>query len=236
MADTAWIDRLVAALGAAGDPQRAVEQQRYMKSALPYHGITTPELQRLLRPFLTDAATRLTSRATWEETVRALWDGATHREQRYAALALTGHRLARSWQDPSALTLYRHLVVTGAWWDVVDTIAARRVGPIVAAHPAVGRPLMRAWADDDDLWIRRTAILHQLGAKADTDAGLLAEIVEANLAGSPFAGEFFVRKAIGWALRQYAYTDPAWVRRFLRTHADRLAALSVREAAKHLAD
>ena len=103
-----------------------------MKSAMPYYGITAPRLKQTLRPILATYAPA--DRATWDETVRELWDGATHREERYAATALARHRAARAWQDPAALDLYRHLVVTGAWWDHVDEIAAHLVGGVLARH------------------------------------------------------------------------------------------------------
>lgn len=222
------------ALASAGDPERATGQQRYMKSALPYHGLTSPELRATLRPILADPAYRISGRRVWEATVRELWDGATHREQQYAATALAGHRAYRTWQDRAALDLYRHLVVTGAWWDHVDDIASHLVGPILRADHATVAPLMRAWASADDLWVRRTAILSQLGAKTATDPDLLEDCLRANLVDSPYGHEFFIRKAIGWALREYAKTDAAWVRAALARHGDALSPLSRREAAKHL--
>jgi 3-methyladenine DNA glycosylase AlkD len=166
--------------------------------------------------------------------VTLLWDQATHREERYAAIELTGHRSYRSHQRPPTLELYRHLVVTGGWWDFVDTIAGNRVGPILRADPEAVTPVVRLWADDDDLWVRRTAILCQLGSKAETDLDLLAPVVERNLEGSRHGREFFIRKAVGWALRQHARVDPDWVREFVATHRDSLSGLSRREALKHL--
>lgn len=233
-ADAEWIAGLRAALAAAGDPQRAASQQRYMKSAMPYHGITSPEVRALVRPHLELAAAQLTDRSAWEKTIRALWDGATHREERYAALALARARRFRRWQDPATLTLYRHLVLTGAWWDVVDEIAGHLVGPIVTAHRSTEAQRMMAWAEDDHLWLRRTAILHQLGCKDDTDSELLAATIEPNLATSRFGDQFWIRKAIGWALRQYSYTDPIWVRGFVDRQRQRMASLTVREATKRL--
>ena len=90
------------ALAGAGDPEVAVAQQAYMKSSMPYHGVTAPRLKRALRPIL--AAYRPSDREEWEATVRELWDGATHREERYAATALARHRAARAWQDPGRWT------------------------------------------------------------------------------------------------------------------------------------
>ncbi len=223
-----------AALASAGDPERAAGQQRYMKSVMPYRGLTSPGLRALLRPLLSDPALEPVSREAWEADVRALWDGAAYREERYAAISLTGHRAARGWQDPSTLDLYRHLVVTGAWWDYVDVLAADRVGPILLRHRPIVTPIIRSDAVDADLWVRRTAILAQLKHRDETDLELLADVIDANLEGSTFGREFFIRKAIGWALRQHARVDPPCVRAFVDARGDRLSGLSRREALKHL--
>ena len=223
-----------AALAGTGDPERAAGQQAYVKSSMPYRGLTSPELRALLRPLLADPELAPASRAEWEAGVRALWDHAAYREERYAALAVTGHRAARPWQDRDALGLYRHLVVTGAWWDYVDLVAADRVGPILLRHRGVVTPLMRSYAVDEHLWVRRTAILAQLKHGEETDRDLLSDVVDANLEGSLFGREFFIRKAIGWALRQHARVDPGWVRAFVEVRGDRLSSLSRQEALKHL--
>jgi 3-methyladenine DNA glycosylase AlkD len=226
--DAGLVEGVRAALAEAGDPERARAQQRYMKSEMPYRGLTAPQLKALLRPLL--AAHPPPDRETWEAGIRALWDGATYREERYAAIALARHRAARTWQDPAALDLYRHLVTTGAWWDLVDVIAGHLVGDILAAHRAAGTPVIRAWAVDEDLWLRRTAVLSQLGHGPDTDTSLLHDVIDANVDDR----SFWLRKAIGWALRQYARTDPAWVRAEVDTLGPRLSGLSRREALKHL--
>lgn len=217
-------------LARAGDPGRAAAQQAYMKSAMPYRGITAPELKALLRPLLADPALQLPDRREWEAAVRELWDGATHREERYAATALTGHRAYRRWQDPDTLELYRHLVTTGAWWDHVDEIASQRVGPILLSHREEVTPVVLDWSQDDDLWLRRTAVISQLTFREKTDLGLLRAVIEANLDDT----SFWLRKAIGWALRQHARTDPDWVRAVVDEYGERLSGLSRREALKHL--
>ncbi len=227
-ADAALVQALRSALAGAADPAKAPAMQAYMKSAMPYRGVQAPQARRLFREVILGHP--LPDRATWADTVRALWDGATHREERYGALAVAGHRLYRAHQDPQTLDLYRHLVVTGAWWDYVDDIAAHKVGPILRAHPGQVRPVVLAWSTDPVLWLRRTAILSQLGSKGATDRDLLAACIEPNLADR----EFFVRKAIGWALRNLARTDPDWVRRYVRDQGDRLSPLSRREATRHL--
>jgi len=220
------------ALASGGDPERAVHQQAYMKSTLPYWGFSSPDLRTLLRPIL--AEHRFTEHAEWELAARELWDGATHREEWYATIALLRHRHYRAWQDPDSLRIHEHLVRTGAWWDVVDEIAAHLVGGVLAAYRDEVTPTMRTWATDDHLWIRRTAILSQLRHKGDTDTALLVEALDANLEGSPHGSEFFIRKAIGWALREYARTDPDWVRDYVTSRNGHLSGLSRREALKHL--
>jgi len=207
--------------------------QAYMKSALPFRGVPSPERTKLLRGLF--ELHRQADRATWESTVRTLWDEAAYREEQYAATALTGHLSARGWQDVDTIGLYEHMIVTGAWWDHVDELASRRVGPILRAHPTAMVALLRRWAVDDDRWRRRTAIIAQLGSKDATDVALLADVLTANLLdGPPVTQDFFIRKAVGWALRQYARTDPGWVRAFVSTNRERLSQLSYREATKHL--
>jgi 3-methyladenine DNA glycosylase AlkD len=167
---------------------------------------------------------------TWTATALTLWREAEYREERYAAIDLTGHRTYRAFQTPHALDMYEEMIVTGRWWDYVDEIASRRVGPLLRAHPGVIRPVMLRWSRDEDLWRRRTSIICQLSFKDATDLDLLYTCIDANLADR----DFFIRKAIGWALRQYAWTDPAEVRRFVTARGDTLSSLSRREALKNI--
>ena len=227
-ADARLVGALRDGLTTLGDPARAPGMQRYMKSTMPFRGVPTPARRQLVRAVLTERAP--SDRATWEATVRQLWDDAAFREERYVAIDLCAHRSARAWQDVDTVPLYDHLVVTGAWWDHVDSVAIPLLGPILRAEPTALTPLVRRWASDDDMWRQRTSIIVQNGSKAATDVELLADVVTANVDDR----RFFVAKAIGWALREHAKTDPAWVRAFVAGHADRLAPLSVREALKHL--
>jgi 3-methyladenine DNA glycosylase AlkD len=126
--------------------------------------------------------------------------------------------------------MYEEMIVSGAWWDYVDGIASHRVGLLLRRHPEPMRTIMLEWSRSDDLWKRRTSIICQLTFKAETDLGLLYACIEPSLSSR----EFFLRKAIGWALRQYARTDPAEVVRYVSAHEGRLSPLSKREALKNI--
>lgn len=222
------VDAVRTGLAAAGDPVRAVGQQRYMKSAMPYRGVRMSAVVALCRAVYAEHV--LPDRTTWEAAVRDLWDEAEFREERYAAIALTGYRAYAAYQDAASLPLYEYLIVTGAWWDHVDDIAIRRVGPILRIDPIAVAPVLRDWSTDYDIWRRRTSIIAQIGSRSDTDLELLVDCLAPNLDHR----NFFVRKAIGWALREYAKTDPDWVRRYLADNAELMSGLSRREATKHL--
>ena len=186
------------------DPVKAPQMRAYMKSAMPYRGVPSPDAPRGVPGGLLDPFARRRS-TTGSDTVLALWRDARFREERYAALLLTGERRYRDYQTLDALPLYEELIVTGAWWDYVDPIASTRIGALLKRYPARMQKTMRAWSRSTDMWKRRTAILCQLKFKADTDLALLYDCIEPNLGDK----EFFIRKAIGWALRQHAWTDPA---------------------------
>ena len=131
---------------------------------------------------------------------------------------------------PDALPLYRDLIVEGAWWDLVDEVATHLICDLVVGHPDEVWPTVDSWIDDEDMWLRRTAIICQVGAKENIDAARLFQFCEARA----FEKEFFIRKAIGWALRQHARVDPDAVARFVIEHRDQLSGLSYREATKHI--
>ena len=128
------------------------------------------------------------------------------------------------------MKVYEELIVSGAWWDYVDDIASHRVGPILRDYPAPMRRKMLSWSRSADMWKRRTAIICQLGFKEQTDLGLLYACIEPSLSSR----EFFLRKAIGWALRQHAWTDPSEISRYVRRNGARLSPLSIREALKNV--
>lgn len=210
------------------DPRKAAGAQSYMKSAMPYHGVAAPALRQACKRLF--AEIELPSREIWRGHVLELWRGARYREERYVAIELTGDKRARAFQTPVEMALYEEIIVTGAWWDYVDGVASHRVGPILRDYPEPMKKKMLVWSRSANVWKRRTAILCQLGFKKDTDLGLQYACIEPSLDSK----EFFLRKAIGWALRQYAWTDPAEVKRYVAKHRARLSPLSIREALKNI--
>jgi 3-methyladenine DNA glycosylase AlkD len=225
--NAAFVAAVRAALEEHADPVRAVGQQRYMKSAMPYYGLTSPELKRALSPVLRDVV--VGTREEWLETIDLTWRSATHREEWYAALALARHRPYRRWLGDEAMGLWERLIREGAWWDVVDDIATHLVRDTLLASPEAEADRMRKWAESDSMWLRRAAILSQVGARDRLDETLLADVITPNVTDR----EFFIRKAIGWALRDHARVAPGWVRRFVSRHPG-LSPLSRREALKHV--
>lgn len=229
MIDASLVSAVRDGLADLADETKAAGMQAYMKSAMPYRGVPAPGQDRVFRRVF--AAHPLVGFDSWRDTVFALWHGAGYREERYAAIALSGHRRYREHQSPTCVPIYEEMIVDGAWWDYVDAVAIHRLGPLVSAYSEELKPLIRRWSTDPDRWRRRTSILCQVGAKGAADLDLLYGCIEPNLADP----DFFIRKAIGWALRQYAWTDPDETERYVAELGDRLSGLSRREALKNTA-
>lgn len=215
------VDDIRRALQAAAQPERAPAQQAYMKSSMPFLGIRLPEVRRLARTLGAGES----DAAALGAAARTLWDEASHREERYAAMALLALPPLRGARE--SLPLIEHMVRTGQWWDITDELSGR-VRDLLVAHPEQIAPVIRAWARDADLWIRRVAILSQLTRRSGFDVQLFTDVIVPNLADS----EFFIRKAIGWALRERARVDPDGVRAFVDERG--VTGLSRREALKRL--
>jgi 3-methyladenine DNA glycosylase AlkD len=220
--------RLHAAMVVEADPSRAAQMQAYMKSTMPYHGLRLPQVRAICKRLFADE--RYPGCREWREQVLALWRGARFREERYAALVLASDKRFSECRGPDALPMLEEMITTGAWWDLVDEVA-HLIGEMLRAHPRELRPAMRTWSTDRDPWKRRVSIICQISFKKQTDLKLLYSNIEPNLADR----DFFIRKAIGWALRSYAWTDPAEVARYVREHEHVLSGLSRREALKNVA-
>jgi 3-methyladenine DNA glycosylase AlkD len=221
-------DLLRSRLRAAAEPARAPAMQAYMKSAMPYLGVSAVPLRQVCKE--TFGRLEWPDSADWTAEVLSIWRGAIFREERYAAIELTGVRAARAFQRFDALPMYEEMIVSGAWWDYVDNIVGQRFWMLLRNDREPMKRTMLAWSRGADMWKRRSAILCQLKAKDETDLPFLYACIEPSLDSQ----EFFLRKAIGWALRQYAWTDPAEVQRYVTANANRLSGLSRREALKNL--
>ncbi len=220
--------RLLAGLREVAEARRAPEVQRYLKSAMPCLGVTTPRRNPVYRAVFPHAPFR--NARAWRSLCLGLFRRATYRDEWWAAVALTGDRRADDWQTMDALPMYEEMIVTGAWWDVVDDVATHRLSTLLRRHPKEMRREMRSWSRSENLWKRRSAILCQIPFRKETDLRLLYACLEPSLSSK----EFFLRKAIGWALRQYAWTDPEEVARYVTENRTRLSGLSIREALKNI--
>jgi 3-methyladenine DNA glycosylase AlkD len=218
------LDRLVAIYGAARDPGAAAPMRAYMRDQFPFLGIPTTRRRPLSREVL--AGLPRPAEDDLRAVAVACWELEEREYQYFACDWLRRHAAVCS---PGFLDTARALIITKSWWDTVDALAARVVGPIVARHPATV-PTMDIWLVDENMWLARTAILHQLTYAERTDADRLFRYCLARAGHN----DFFIRKAIGWALRQYAKTDPAAVRSFVSAHAGQLSPLSRNEALKNL--
>lgn len=221
-ANTDLVDRIVAQLSAVADPERAKAMAAYMRHQFPFLGVPSPAVKQALRA----AQPGKPDRAELTAVVRKLWQ-LPEREYQYAACNLLNRFVKVC--GPDFIDTAHDLIVTKSWWDTVDTIASHTVGPLVSRYPELGTT-MDKWIGDDNIWLARTAILYQLGYKQATDADRLFRYALMR-AGHP---DFFMRKAIGWALRQYAWVAPEAVRAFVKANEAKLSPLSKREALKNL--
>ncbi|MCZ8523165.1 MULTISPECIES: DNA alkylation repair protein [Paenibacillus] len=201
--------------------EQAGPMEAYMRGQFPFLGIRSPQLKALLRDWTTSNG--VPQGEALRETVRVLWRQ-PEREMQYAAMGLLEKR--RKEAGIGDLPLLEELVVTKPWWDTVDLLASHIAGSILAKHPESVPESADMWISSGHLWLQRTALLYQLGYKERTDAERLFRYTR-QCSGST---EFFIRKAIGWALREYSKTDEAAVRAFVASTP--LSPLSVREALK----
>lgn len=219
----AYLQPLHAALTARANPEQAVHMAAYMRDRFPFLGIKTPQRRALLRVFLRTQGTPAIDELP--AIVRDLWQ-LPEREFQYCAADLL--KRLKNTLPAAYITELAYLITTKSWWDTVDVLAAHPVGAIFARFPDVGAETIAAWRRADDFWLRRTTLLCQLRYKNDTDAELLFSLIRDNLDDD----EFFIQKAIGWALREYSKVNATAVTRFVA--ATPLAPLSKREALKWL--
>lgn len=213
--------------------EQAPAMSKYMRNKFAFMGLKAPARRALQKEFLAVNREASQDRVTVISFVRALWGQDEREFQGFGVDLLVECRdvvLGETEQDfHGAMGLGEYCVVTKSWWDTVDTIAYQVVGYFVEQRASLGVPLMRKWIDHDYLWLRRVAILHQLSRRKSTDQELLFGFClrQAN------DTDFFIRKAIGWALREYAKTNKKAVKKFVGENKSSLSALSTKEALKH---
>jgi 3-methyladenine DNA glycosylase AlkD len=214
--------KICQAFASHGQPQDAREMQRYMRDLFPFFGIKTVQRRALVKAN-SQKSNSWEQLAEWVDELYAQ----PQREAHYAALDLLEAN-PKVWR-PEVVPLLERLVLTHSWWDTIDRIASPLVPKAFSLFPELAdRP--EAWTAHEGFWMRRVALLYQRTAGPRTNTDRLSRYIEATM-DSP---EFFLRKAIGWALRQYGYTDPQWVRQFVETHRARLSPLSIREGTRAL--
>ena len=202
---------------------QAGPMKKYMKDLFPFLGIKKPERNKILKQFYQQ--TGILKEEFHQEFVSKLWEQ-EEREYQYAALDYIERSLKKLSQNN--LPFIESLITTKSWWDTVDMLASKPVGKIAKAYPEVIQETIEGWAYSDHLWLRRSAILFQLKYKDQTNEELLYRYIEQNAESK----EFFIRKVIGWVLREYSKTNPASVKQFIETHS--LSSLSIREGSKYL--
>lgn len=217
-----WQRELTDTLRAAADENQAQSMAAYMKHQFPFLGVPKPERARICRPYFKIAREE---KDVDRSFIRDCW-ALDEREYQYAAADYL--ILMQCYLGPGDVPLLEECIISKAWWDTVDMLD-RVAGDLALAFPEVNETLL-LWSKDDNIWLRRAAIDHQLGRKDKTAVDLLERILVNNLNRS----EFFINKAVGWSLREYSKTNPQWVQGFVERHRAGLSALSIREGGKYL--
>jgi len=204
------------------DEQQAAKMKAYMKNLFPFLGIPSPKRKELSKEFLTSS--KKANQVEWN-FVNECWEMP---EREFQYLAINYLEVVSKLLTTLDVHLIREIAIKKSWWDTIDGLD-KVVGSIALKHPEVNSILLE-WSTDENMWLRRIAIDHQLSRKEKTDAELLEQIIINNLGQS----EFFINKAIGWSLREYSKTNPNWVKSFLNKYKDKLNTLSFKEASKYI--
>ena len=208
-------------LPALGDKKVAFGAQAYMKDIAPFLGVKTPERQKLFKEIYRELP--MPTSKELGETARGLWK-LREREYHYAACDLIDFFIESA--DKNFLKDHvEYLITQKSWWDTVDTLGSVAISPLTIKYPSVA--LMRSWNKSSNMWLNRAAIQHQRGRKTNTDIPLLLEFLDTHAGES----EFFIAKAIGWALRDLSRVNNSEVKKFLKAHPE-LNRVAVREAQK----
>ncbi len=215
---------LIAALEKLSDPKKATQMQAYMKTTQEFYGVQAGPRRKAFKAVA--KGFKAISHQTYEQIIFELWGGRC-REDMYQALETAEHY--KAYRTPESWPVYERLVKSATNWDTLDWVSGRLISPLLLKHREF-EPTLVEWSVSENFWVRRASLLAHLRHKEQTNTRLLADTI-LRLCHEQ---EFFIRKAIGWVLRNYARTDPDWVRAFVDEHQERLSGLSKREALKHL--
>lgn len=207
------------------DHKRSQPMKKYMRGKFEFFGLSSPLRRSVCKEFLQQ---KLSPQET-RKFVALLW-AKPQREFQYFAIDYLEKHMDTSAEFEANIECIKSLITSKSWWDTVDALAYKIVGGFVRQHRDVGKNVMEEWIDHENMWLRRTALLHQLSYKEETDEEMLFRFCSLRAEEE----EFFIRKAIGWALRQYAWTCSSSVKKYLLKHKKKLSNLSFKEAAKHL--
>ena len=213
---------IIDCLEARADNARALDMSKYMKNKFEFFGVGASVRNEIWKPYFKEA--KKTKKIDWDFIEICFKHD--KRECQYTAVYYLKYMQKFLVEDD--IPRLKELVLTKSWWDTVD-ILDKVIGSIIYNNKNL-YPIILEWSKDDNIWLRRVAIDHQLLRKENTDVQLLEKILINNLNHK----EFFVNKAIGWALRDYSKTNPQWVRNFIEVHKENMASLSIREASKYL--
>lgn len=217
-----WHEKLFEDMQQNANMENAVSMAAYMRDLFPYLGIKTPERKNICKPYFAEAK-------KMEGVDLGFTDKCWENEYREFQYIATDYLTLKQKQLTAGhVEKIRRYIVTKSWWDTVDGLD-KVVGGIALEDSSVNEVLL-LWSKDENMWLRRVSIDHQLGRKEKTDKRMLAAVIKNNFG----SGEFFINKAIGWSLREFSKTDPAWVRSFIEKNKENMATLSIREASKYI--
>lgn len=215
------VEDIFQGLKEVANPEDAIHMKAYMKDQFEFLGVKTPVRRKLSKVFFK----KNSSPAIDWKFIHQAWEN-PYREMQYVVLDYL--KLKQKFLTSNDLPKIKKLAQTKPWWDTIDFLC-RSVGFICLHYPETKKFVLE-WSRDEDFWLRRLAIEHQLLQKEETDVQLLEQILVNNL--DQF--EFFINKAIGWALRDYSKTNPDWVLEFIEKYKDKLSKLSIKEGSKYL--
>lgn len=204
------------------NPEEAVAMVKYLKGQFKFLGIKSHKRKELQKDFLKSLNNKEPINKVW---VLQLW---SYEEREFQYLAMDYLIKKKKALTKEYIELIEILILTKSWWDTVDLLASTLVGYLCKEYPELVSEYIVSWATHENMWLRRTAIIYQLKYKEQVDVDILEYVIEKNSNDN----DFFIRKAIGWALRQYSKSNKQWVKEFINTHE--LSNLSVKEGSKYI--